>query len=303
MRGKQSPKSLPQYAHPPLVQTTMAVEWASSAAKVLEEPVICSDFTCDQGDSEQMQPARGMSTAQGKRFPGISLAELVDQLGAEWSPVVDASTTVVRNKMGDRQLKLTDEGIGYSWLGYDGGRYPKYEVIRDGFLRVLTALLNRESATGLAPGAGEELTSSGWLQACCWRVEYVNRIPKGTVWETPADWGFFRPLGNGFKSVEPLVVAGFEGCWLLRFPEPYDGSLKVTWRHLSADDNRSNGIEQVVLSLIAEGTVEATGNEEAPFERLLEACDRGRAEVVSSFQRMTTSAAGEYWGIAAAPRG
>ncbi|MDB5345585.1 MAG: hypothetical protein JWP89_3962 [Schlesneria sp.] len=105
--GQDAPSTI--YAHPPLVESWLGVDFAT--------PV---------------------------DLASAGLQALRVQLGPEWlntwKPAELGSAKQLTNVMGDRALRLTPQGFAFGWLGYSGERYPRYESIRDGFVSVFTAV-------------------------------------------------------------------------------------------------------------------------------------------------------------------
>ena len=142
----------PEYAHPPLVESWLGVEFV-----------------------------------EGRERFEVDATQLCERLGPEWfgswRSVGDDSKSDDRqlvNVMGDRAVRLTTRGFAFGWLGNHGERYPRYETIRDGFVAALDAVRD------VAHHAQSEILPRRWS------VRYANRIPQGTVWMTPGDWSFFR---------------------------------------------------------------------------------------------------------------
>jgi len=167
--------SPPEYAHPPLVESWLAVDFV-----------------------------------EGRERFELDAAALRERLGPEWfgswQVVEDDSKSDDRqlgNVMGDRAVRLTARGFAFGWLGHRGERYPRYEPIRDGFVAALDAVrdVSRREGRDLAPRR--------------WSVRYVNRIPQGTVWMTPGDWAFFRLWQPVPLKVLGIECDGYKGRWEL----------------------------------------------------------------------------------------
>lgn len=167
--------SAPEYAHPPLVESWLAVDFV-----------------------------------EGKERFELDSAALRERLGPEWFgswQVVDddskSDDRQLGNVMGDRAVRLTTRGFAFGWLGYRGEHYPRYETIRDGFVATLDAVRDvaRRDNRDLAPRR--------------WSVRYVNRIPQGTVWMTPGDWSFFRLWRPVPLKVLGIECDGYKARWEL----------------------------------------------------------------------------------------
>ena len=167
--------SPPEYAHPPLIESWLAV-----------------DFVEGQDRFE------------------LDAATLRERLGPEWfgswQVVEDDSRSDDRqlgNVMGDRAVRLTARGFAFGWLGHQGEHYPRYETIRDGFVATLDAVRD------VACRENRDLTPRRWS------VRYINRIPQGTVWMTPGDWSFFRLWQPVPLKVLGIECDGYKARWEL----------------------------------------------------------------------------------------
>lgn len=55
-----------------------------------------------------------------------------------------------------------------------------------------------------------------------WELTYVNRIPKGGLWERPCDWPNVFPglWGGSFATIEGAKLRGFQGQWVWESDDP-----------------------------------------------------------------------------------
>ena len=167
--------SPPEFAHPPLVECWLAVDFV-----------------------------------EGKERFEVDATALRERLGPEWfgswQVIEDDSKSDDRqldNVMRDRAVRLTARGFAFGWLGHGGEHYPRYETIRDGFVATLDA------ARDVARNDNRELAPRRWS------VRYVNRIPQGTVWMTPGDWSFFRLWQPVPLKILGIECDGYKGRWEL----------------------------------------------------------------------------------------
>lgn len=193
----------------------------------------------------------------------------------------DPSTRLqIKNKNGDRMIQVQNGRLHFNWLQQPGRAYPRYETVRDGFLeawRKFTAFLGEEKLGDLRPNQ--------------WEVTYLNHIPKGTVWRTPEDWGFFRPL-NGASTVAGIAQGeSFGGIWHFVIPEQR-GRLHVEWQHGVQPGPGKE--EMVVLTLTARGPLEVGS---AEIRTILAGLNLGREAIVRSFAKLMTNEANKYWGL------
>ena len=124
-----------------------------------------------------------------------------------------------------------------------------------------------------------------------WEVTYLNHIPKGTVWNTPDDWTFFRPLAP-IPTVEGLIRGeSFSGGWHFVIPEQR-GRLHVEWQHATKLEPEKQEI--IGLAFTARGPIEQSDD---PMQEVLAGVDLGRETIVRSFKELMNDAANKYWGL------
>ena len=132
----------------------------------------------------------------------------------------------------------------------------------------------------------------GTFQPNQWEVTYVNHIPQGTVWKSPADWGFFDLL-RSIPTIDNLVQAeSFAGEWHFVIP-PQAGRLHIAWQHALKDASEQNGQEVIQLTLTARGPLPAS---KEPMQGVNEGLDLGHSTIVRTFANVMTSDANKFWG-------
>lgn len=188
----------------------------------------------------------------------------------------------IKNTDGDRMIQVQNGRIHFNWLGDEGGEYPRYPRVRDGFASALQRFVEFL--------AHEKL---GDFRPNQWEVTYINHISKGTVWNTPNDWCFFRPLGS-VPTIGNLVQGeGFTGEWHFVIPEQR-GRLHVQWQHALRSAPEQEGQEVIRLTLTARGPIEQAEKEAEP---ILDGLDLGREVIVRSFERFMSDEANKHWGL------
>lgn len=175
-------------------------------------------------------------------------------------------------------IQIQGSRLHFNWLGQAGGAYPRYKKVREGFgwaLEGFLTFISREKVGDFRPNQ--------------WEVTYLNHIPRGTVWKTPSDWGFFRPLG-GVPTIEGFVQGeNFNGEWHFVIPEQR-GRLHVAWQHGQRPDPKKD--EMIVLNLTARGPLEQNKTD---VPAILAGLDLGHTTIVRAFQNFTTDEAHQYW--------
>ncbi len=205
----------------------------------------------------------------------------VTWLGPEWtpesSPRSPESRWSWRSILGDRQVTLnsTTGRLCYDWNGRQGDVYPHYETLRDGLLQTWDACV---TACGSVPH-GSAVTG--------WSVEYVNRIPRGTVWQELHDLRFCRWLTAPSRGPLPRAPLDIACTWSFGLPQS-SGTLRV------AIAVESEPAEQAPAALLV--TLQAVGGADGPAETVADRLDAGRREIVTTFRDMMSAEANAYWG-------
>jgi len=171
MTGPEVPAAA--YAHPPLVESWLGVDFAASGQ------LVQSDFDALHAALGPEWPSPWREVASDSGPPGLQ----------------------VSNVMGDRALRATPQGFAFGWLGYSGERYPRYEAVRDGFVAVF------DSLRALAGRDRKALIPQHWS------VQYRNRIPRGTVWSKPGEWTFFKLWQPAVLNGLGTDPAGVQATW------------------------------------------------------------------------------------------
>ena len=269
---------LPDYERPPVIETILGVQFqplpgltnahlgAFWATLETQDWSTVADALPLQNQSEQFSEA-------GKWSKGLTF-----QLSQ-----VPQSRMQAKNSTGDRMVQVQNGRLHFNWLGESGGPYPRYSAVKAGFCSALERFLEFLDRAEL-----------GKFQADQWEVTYINHIPQGTVWQTPADWGFFQLL-QSVPTIDGLIAAeSFGGEWHFVIP-PKAGRLHVGWQHALKTSPDQKEQEIVQLTLTARGPVAVEKSE--PRENLLDGLDIGHETIVRSFERLTSKEANRFWGI------
>jgi uncharacterized protein (TIGR04255 family) len=263
---------LPDYDNPPIVEVVLGVQFDRLRAfknahlgafwKALDEAEWPSVV-----DVPPLSPQFERFTEEARRIRGVELHLTQDP----------TSRVQIKNKQGDRMIQVQNGRFHFNWLGEGGGKYPKYNKVQaefDLYLRQFVEFINTEKIREFKPNQ--------------WEVTYLNHIPKGTVWKTPHEWGFFQPLDR-ISSVPGLAqIEGFEGEWHFVIP-PDRGRLHIQWRHgVSAATEQQ---EVIVLTFTARGPLA----ENSDLPGILQGLDLGHEVIVRSFGSLMSKRANEFW--------
>jgi uncharacterized protein (TIGR04255 family) len=267
--------SLPVYASPPVVETILGVQFDRlpgfrnahlgafwKTLDVSKWPTV-ADAPPLQPQFERFDEAAAMQWGKGSQL----------QLTA-----VPPGRVQITNQEGNRMIQVQNGRLHFNWLGQNAPEYVRYANIRAGFEDVLNDFLRFADAEKV-----------GKFQPNQWEVTYLNHIPRGTVWNTPADWNFFSLL-SGIPRLDELVEGeSFDGEWHFVIPEKR-GRLHIQWRHgvKHGDDEQ----EIIVLTLTARGPISG-----ASPASILEGLDVGHNTIVRGFEALMSDTANEYWGL------
>ncbi len=265
---------LPDYENPPVVETVLGVQFDRLPGFTNAHlggfwKVLPTEEWPEVSDAPPLPPQFEQFTEAARWATGLQL-----QLTQ-----VPATRLQIKNKDGDRMIQLQNGRLHFNWLGQAGGRYPRYESVREGFVWALqrfTGFLAQEKLGDFRPNQ--------------WEVTYLNHIPKGTVWNTPDDWGFFGPLGV-VPTVEGVAHGeGFTGEWHFVIPDQR-GRLHVKWQHGLTPEPKQ---EVIVLTLTARGPLQQSDDAQ---QAILAGMDLGRETIVRSFKAFMDDMANKYWGL------
>lgn len=209
--------------------------------------------------------------------PSGTSARLLRSLGAEWTSGASdySGVSTLTNLLQDGRICLSPQSLMVQWGGFEGNRYPHYESLRDIFVAAWVGLQN----------------GGRFPQAIAWTVKYVNRIPRGTVWQTPGDWSFCRLLAAPYVPSTVAELRRVSGLWHYPLPDER-GELRI---RLDCGDDEEAPPECLWLELTCAGSV---ADEETS---LLDGLDFGRQTIVRTFRELMTPAANDYWGLQGRP--
>ncbi|MDZ4819120.1 MAG: TIGR04255 family protein [Planctomycetota bacterium] len=188
----------------------------------------------------------------------------------------------IRDPLGDRMIQIQNGRCHYNWLGQGGSDYPRYLAVRDGFEEVLRRFVQFVRQEKI-----------GEFRPKQWEVTYINNIRKGTVWNAPSDWSFFRPLGAVPTVGDVVQGESFSGEWHFIIPGNR-GRLHANWQHGFAPVDGQVRQDTVWLTLTARGPVDGGGD---PLPAILSGLDLGHQTIVKSFRAFMSDEANTFWGL------
>jgi uncharacterized protein (TIGR04255 family) len=267
----------PDYERPPVVETVLGVQFEQIAnfgnaqlgafwktldpaewVSVTDAPPLVSQFE-QFGDTVRWQPQLRIQLSQDPR-----------------------TRLQIKSRTGDRMIQIQSNRVHFNWSKSAESSYPRYPAVRQGFEEVWQRFTEFVS--------GERI---GEVRPNQWEVTYINNIPKGSVWMTPSDWGFFRPL-NGVPTVGNLVEGeSFSGEWHFLIPGQR-GRLHIQWQHGLAPATPPERQETVWLTLTARGPI---GDADNRMQSVGGGLDLGHHTIVNSFRALMSDEANSFWGL------
>lgn len=279
MSGTSAQMPLPDYANPPVAETVLGVQF-DRFPQLRNGHLGAFWLELNQRD----WPTIGDAPPLPNQFENFA-----DSSG--WARAVQLQLTQdpsfriqIKNADLNRMIQIQNSRLHFNWMKEEGGRYPRYEAVRQEF----TTILNQFRQFVAARELGEFKPNQ-------WEVTYVNKIPRGTVWTTPADWGFFRPLG-GVPTIGGLIEGeSFGGEWHFVIPGQR-GRLHIDWQHGKAPRGKgeeATGEDSVRLNLTARGPIVGSETD----DRVMAGLDLGHETIVRAFASLMSDDANRYWEI------
>jgi len=266
------------YERPPVVETILGVQFDplqnfSNAHQGLFWKNLGSEWPL-LTDSAPLEPQFERFTEES-RWVSPSIAFRMAQ--------TVPSRLQIKNRNKDRLIQLQNGRLHLNWLGQDGANYPRFEQMLGEFLEIVERFRRFSVELDLRTFRPNQ-----------WEVTYINHIPKGSVWNSPSDWGFFRPLATLRDLKTSVRFETFGGEWHFVIPDNL-GRLHVQWQH---GKNHDPPKELISLTLTARGPLDSDPKDlEADLYRLHTGLVVGHDAIVSSFRDLMSDEANAYWGL------
>ena len=278
MADKAAIDELPDYDNPPVIETVLGVQF-DRLSKFTNAHLGAFWKTLSQNEWRKVSDAPPLPN----QFEAFDDNALWARAGIRFTQDA-ACRLMISNAASDRMIQIQNSRLHLNWMGREGGSYPKYARTRSEFEKLLSQFTQFVAAEGL-----------GEFHPNQWEITYVNEIGKDSIWNTPADWRFFKPLGGLPTIVGVIEGESFDGRWHFVLPDKR-GRLHTEWqfaRHLSKEKEASAQVS-VQLTFTARGPI--VENEE-DSKSVFAGLDLGHATIVRSFRELMTAEANRYWGL------
>ncbi len=271
--------SLPDYENPPVAETVLGVQF-DRLPKLKNAHLGGFWKTLDKEEWPNVQDVPVLAT-HFERFNKSTGWAPGTQLQFTQDP---SSRLQIKSRIGDRMIQLQNNRLHFNWLG-EAESYPRYDKVREELEHVLRGFItyiHNEDAGDFRPNQ--------------WEVTYVNHIPQGTVWNTPCDWSFFKPLAGLSTADGHMEFEGFSGTWDFVIPDQ-KGRLHVQWQHGLKSTSSEAEKPTVRLMFTARGPLQATDGDDSILQAITDGLDLGHQTIVSSFKELMSDDANQYWGL------
>ena len=176
-----------------------------------------------------------------------------------------------------RMIQIQTSRFIYNWNRV-GGEYPRYRTVLEEFGRHF-ADFRRFVADDAKLG---EIVPNQW------ELTYIDSIPKGPLWDSPADWhevlpGLFLPL----RHVGSVLLESFGGEWHFEI-SPRRGRLHISVQNTTIADDPT---PVLLIQSTARGSIGKDGASD-----LKEGLEIGHQATLRLFLEITSDKAQKAWG-------
>lgn len=255
--------------------------------------------------SVQFDPPKGLSLAhlgafwdrQKESFPNVRAVQPIattnETFGSQWLP---PSLQLALTNEPDCRLQMISSDdqwmcqvqlnrLVINWRKRSE-EYPRFDRTWTRFQTTFAAwqeFLNEFEIAPLAPRL--------------WELTYVNRIPKGSLWQEPKDWPKVFPglWGGSFATVQSASLRGFLGQWVWEQGDP------PARLYVEPKPGRTSGEppqDALLLSLTTRGPLSPKGSaqESSSVASLIESgIGIGHELIVGTFDRISSNEAKKEW--------
>ena len=174
-----------------------------------------------------------------------------------------------------RMIQIQPTRFHYNWNRV-GGEYPRYQSVRKEFDRYFETFRRFIADADL----GEIVPNQ-------WELTYIDSIPPGTLWKTPADWPDVLPgLLSAARSPKSVQLESVGGEWHYEIP-PKRGRLHISVQ-LARVGNDPGPV--LLMQTTARGALGKDG-----VNSLEDGLELGHQVTLDAFNEMTSDKAHKAW--------
>ncbi len=261
-------EALPEFERPPLIETVIGFQF--HPLRLLTAAHLGLFWQAIRGEWPHAAETEAMGQIAEQLEPASSWVQ--PGLEVKLTPSVRLRFT---NDTGDRMIQVENGWLVLNWRrNASSTEYPRFERIRECFEEVRRQFDHFLSEQDM-----------GSVEPNLWEVNYINAIPRTSLWERPADWPRLLPrllAPASLSSVEELQTATASWSFTLAGAQ---GRLRITSEHGQIDEQQ----EALLLSLVARGPARSA-------QEVVEGLERGHVAIVRSFEEITSAEAHAHWG-------
>jgi uncharacterized protein (TIGR04255 family) len=175
-----------------------------------------------------------------------------------------------------RMIQIQPTRFHYNWNRI-GGEYPRYRTVREEFDRYFDTFCRFIEEAKF----GEVVPNQ-------WELTYIDSIPQGQLWTSPADWHTLLPgLFSSQGSPGTVQLESFGGEWHYEIP-PRLGRLHLSVQlvRVGADPTPTLLLQTTARGPIGEGRAASLG----------EGLELGHRAAVDTFVEITSDKLHKSWG-------
>jgi len=131
-----------------------------------------------------------------------------------------------------------------------------------------------------------------------WEIVYVNRVGRGSLWNTPTDWPAVLPglWGHGFATIPETVLAGIHGQWVWESRDP-PARLFIEPKPGRGPSPKLEDF--LFFNLTARGKINISpalpSSDDSPLHTIEEGIKWGKRLIVDAFDRIISPEAKLEW--------
>ena len=267
---------LPEYAHPPVVEVALAIEFGQPVGL---RSLHLGRLADAWGD--------GWLPEERSLLPPMDPPSDDDELDSFLSALLGTADPPPRlwlqNHAGDRVVQIQHDRLVVNWRKSDtNGDYPRYDTVReqlqDAWRQLVTVCTTQLELDEPTPSLCE--------------IQYVNHMASDYGWASPSDTARLMVPWRGLETSKFFAANHLSQFSVhCHFPQDREGWLTIDcWTSHSSLDDPDDYSPLMFLKLTARGEAEA-----ADLNSALEFFDVAHRWIVEGFTRITTSEAHQIW--------
>ena len=273
-------KVLPEYAHPPVVEVALAIEFEQPVGFRSLDLGRLADAWVD-GEAWPVAEERPLLPPMD---PPSDDDDLLDSLLNALTGTAEPPPRLwLQNDAGDRVVQIQHDRLVVNWRKSDAhGDYPRYGTVREQL---------RDAWQQLVTVCTKQLGLDEPIPSLC-EIQYVNHITSDYGWVSPNSTAQLMVPWHGLDTSDFFAANHLNQFSVhCHFPQDREGWLTIDcWTSHSPLDDSDDSSPPMFLKLTARGEAES-----ADFNSALGFFDVAHRWIVEGFTEITTSEAHKIW--------